>query len=71
MSATTDSGKTYRTECTGLALETVKKHSSNEAITFFAACFCPFVQRAWIAFEYLGVPYKVGSEVQEGCESKG
>ncbi|KAI4519573.1 glutathione S-transferase [Schizophyllum commune Loenen D] len=59
MSATTDSGKTYRTECTGLALETVKKHSSDEAITFFAACFCPFVQRAWIAFEYLGVPYKV------------
>lgn len=53
-----DSGKTYRTECTGTALETVKRHSSDEAITFFGACFCPFVQRAWIALEYLGVPYK-------------
>ena len=70
MSATTDSGKSYRTECTGAALETVKKHSSNEAITFFAACFCPFVQRAWIAFEYLGVTYKVGEEL-EGYEWKG
>ncbi|KAL1747279.1 glutathione S-transferase [Schizophyllum fasciatum] len=58
MAANRDSGKTYRTECTGAALETVKRHSSDEAITFFAACFCPFVQRAWVALEYLGIPYK-------------
>jgi glutathione S-transferase len=56
-----DTGRSYRTECTGLALETVKAHEEPADITFFAACFCPFVQRVWIAFELLGVPYKVSA----------
>ncbi|KZT39417.1 hypothetical protein SISSUDRAFT_1045579 [Sistotremastrum suecicum HHB10207 ss-3] len=55
----TDSGKSYRNECTGDALVTVNAHSRDEAITLFGACFCPFVQRVWIAFEYLQIPYKV------------
>lgn len=38
-------------------METVKRHSSKEDITFFAACFCPFVQRVWVALEYLEIPY--------------
>jgi hypothetical protein len=63
MSATTDSGKRYHNECTGLALETVNKHQQHADITLFGSCFCPFVQRAWVVFEYLGVPYKVGSIV--------
>jgi glutathione S-transferase len=58
MSATTDSGKTYHNECTGLALETVNKHQQPADITLFGSWFCPFVQRVWIAFEHLGVPYK-------------
>jgi hypothetical protein len=60
MSAKVDSGKVYHVECTGLALETVKQHQSDDAdITFFAACFCPFVQRVWTALEFLNIPYKV------------
>ena len=59
MSAVKDSGKTHRAECTGLALETAKKHAGKEDIVFFAACFCPYVQRIWVAFEYLGIPYQV------------
>ncbi|KZT20921.1 glutathione S-transferase [Neolentinus lepideus HHB14362 ss-1] len=54
-----DSGKAYHTSCTGLALETVNVHSSPSDITFFAACFCPFVQRVWVALEYLEIGYKV------------
>ena len=56
-----DTGKSYHKEATGLALETVHKHQDvNVAITLYGSCFCPFVQRAWVTFEYLGVPYKVG-----------
>jgi glutathione S-transferase len=54
-----DSGKQYHLECTGDALETVKRHSESEEITLFGSCFCPFVQRVWVAFEYLDIPYKV------------
>ena len=54
-----DSGKPYHKQCTGLALETVNKRQENEDITLFGSCFCPFVQRVWVTFEYLGVPYKV------------
>jgi len=31
---------------------------SNADITLFGGCFCPFVQRVWIAFEALGIDYK-------------
>ncbi|KAL0958209.1 hypothetical protein HGRIS_000370 [Hohenbuehelia grisea] len=57
-SPATDSGKTYHRECTGDALETVSKHQDPQSITLFGSCFCPFVQRVWVAFEYLGIPYQ-------------
>jgi glutathione S-transferase len=53
-----DSGKAYHTECIGDALVTVKAHQKDEDITLFGSCFCPFVQRVWVAFEILGIPYK-------------
>jgi glutathione S-transferase len=55
-----DSGKVYHKQCTGPALETVKNHANDEQITLFAGCFCPFVQRTWVALQFLGIPYKVG-----------
>ncbi|KAI0036887.1 thioredoxin-like protein [Vararia minispora EC-137] len=58
MSNTGDSGKSYHHQCTGLALKTANEHQVDTEITFFAACFCPFVQRVWVAFEFLGIPYK-------------
>lgn len=54
-----DTGKSYHTECTGSALQTVKKHVEPQDITLFGSCFCPFVQRVWLGFETLGIPYKV------------
>ena len=57
----TDTGKQYHLECTGLALETVNALQKDTNITLFGSCFCPFVQRAWVAFEFLGVPYKVSA----------
>lgn len=58
MSAKKDFGKSYHLQCTADALETADAHRAQKDITFFASCFCPFVQRAWIALEYLGVDYK-------------
>ena len=51
--------KKYRTKCTGAALETVELHSEDAPYTLFAAVFCPFVQRVWVALEFYGIPYKV------------
>ncbi|KAF8914404.1 hypothetical protein CPB84DRAFT_1811706 [Gymnopilus junonius] len=48
----TDGGKSYHTECTGDALVTVKAHEKEEDITLFGV-------RVWVAFEILGIPYKV------------
>ncbi|KAE9389357.1 hypothetical protein BT96DRAFT_834997 [Gymnopus androsaceus JB14] len=59
MTSKTDSGKVYRNECTGDALETVSKHTEEQDLTLFGSCFCPFVQRVWVAFEHLKIPYKV------------
>ncbi|KAJ4478975.1 glutathione S-transferase [Lentinula aciculospora] len=53
-----DSGKRYRNECTGNALNTVKMHAKEQDLTLFGSCFCPFVQRVWASFEYLEIPYK-------------
>ncbi|KAJ7098757.1 glutathione S-transferase [Mycena belliarum] len=50
--------KNYHLQCTGSAMETVERHSAAEDITLFGSCFCPFVQRVWVALEYLGIPYK-------------
>ncbi|THH19641.1 hypothetical protein EW146_g1573 [Bondarzewia mesenterica] len=65
MSTRGDSGKRYHREATGLALDTVKKHSAEEDITLFGSCFCPFVQRVWVALEYLGIPYQKPKELLE------
>jgi hypothetical protein len=54
-----DTGKQYHTQCTGIALETANKHTQAEDITLFSSGFCPFVQRVWVALEYLHIPYKV------------
>ncbi|KAH8115880.1 glutathione S-transferase [Phellopilus nigrolimitatus] len=59
MTTENDSGKQYHKSCTGDALDTVKKHSTPQGITFFGACFCPFVQRVWVALEYLDISYYV------------
>ncbi|KAF8165857.1 glutathione S-transferase [Crassisporium funariophilum] len=54
----TDTGRSYHKQCTGEALTTVKAHEQEEDITLFGSCFCPFVQRAWVGFEILGIKYK-------------
>lgn len=61
MSTKADSGKSYHRQCTGAALETARAHSDPKDITLFGSCFCPFVQRVWTTFEYLGIDYKVNS----------
>ncbi|KAF9055195.1 hypothetical protein BDZ89DRAFT_938516 [Hymenopellis radicata] len=54
-------GKTYARACTGAALETTINHSMDDPqdIVLFGSCFCPFVQRVWVALEVLGIPYSV------------
>jgi glutathione S-transferase len=53
-----DTGRAYHTACTGSALNTAQAHKSDAEITLYGACFCPFVQRVWVALEYFGLPYK-------------
>lgn len=54
--------KGYRKSCTGKALETAEQHAqavNPDGLTFYAACFSPFVQMVWVALEELKVPYQV------------
>ncbi|KAJ9111123.1 hypothetical protein QFC19_001322 [Naganishia cerealis] len=45
----------YHLQCSGPAATTAQAHTDQDAaITAYFACFCPFVQRAWIALELLG-----------------
>jgi glutathione S-transferase len=45
----------YHLQCSGQAAATAHAHENQHAtITAYFACFCPFVQRAWIALEFLG-----------------
>lgn len=45
----------YHLQCSGQAGTTAQAHANQDAtITAYFACFCPFVQRAWIALEVLG-----------------
>ncbi|EIW77265.1 glutathione S-transferase C-terminal-like protein [Coniophora puteana RWD-64-598 SS2] len=55
----------YPSEATGLALETVSKHAADSDIVLFGSWFCPSVQRAWVAAEYLGIPYKKPKDLLE------
>ncbi|KAJ5779511.1 Glutathione S-transferase/chloride channel C-terminal [Penicillium paradoxum] len=50
--------KSYHTKATGLAAETVIKHSPDVNLKLYGSCFCPFVQRVWIALELKGIPYQ-------------
>jgi len=50
--------KGYHTEASGVALDTVNAHKDVKGYTLFASCFCPFVQRVWVALEYLQIPYQ-------------
>jgi glutathione S-transferase len=47
----------YHLETTGQAAKTAAEHAvdkvTDPSIEFMGACFCPFVQRAWIALEVL------------------
>ncbi|KAH7101944.1 glutathione S-transferase [Auriculariales sp. MPI-PUGE-AT-0066] len=43
---------------TGKAADTVAAHKADQDLVFYAGWFCPYVQRAWIALEEKGVPYK-------------
>ncbi len=45
--------------CAGEALNTVNAHAGDAETILFGSCFYPFVQRVWVAFEYLGIPYQV------------
>ncbi|KAI2783504.1 hypothetical protein F4815DRAFT_442373 [Daldinia loculata] len=42
----------------GAALATAKKHSKEHELKLYAACFCPFSQRVWIALEAKGMQYQ-------------
>ncbi|TXC03830.1 hypothetical protein FocTR4_00001601 [Fusarium oxysporum f. sp. cubense] len=45
-------------KATGAALLTARKHAKENEIKLYAACFCPFSQRIWIALEAKGMPYQ-------------
>ncbi|KAL7628266.1 hypothetical protein AAE478_002465 [Parahypoxylon ruwenzoriense] len=42
----------------GAALATAKRHSKEHDLKLYAACFCPFSQRVWIALEVKGIQYQ-------------
>ncbi|KAI5788199.1 putative glutathione transferase [Pyronema domesticum] len=50
--------KTYHKKATGQAAQTVKKHSREHELKLFGSCFCPFVQRVWIALEFKEMDYQ-------------
>ncbi|CCL99397.1 uncharacterized protein FIBRA_01415 [Fibroporia radiculosa] len=64
MASTADTGKTYHRECTGEAYKTAQAHISPKDITLFASCFCPFVQRIWVALEFYGIDYRLGHRLR-------
>ncbi|KAH6678271.1 hypothetical protein B0J14DRAFT_582325 [Halenospora varia] len=50
--------KTYHKKASGNALVTVRKHAKEHELKLFGSCFCPFVQRVWIAMEAKGLNYQ-------------
>ncbi|OBS27393.1 hypothetical protein FPOA_01335 [Fusarium poae] len=46
------------TKATGAALATIRKHAKDNNFKLYAACFCPFSQRVWIALEAKGMSYQ-------------
>ncbi|RAH74959.1 glutathione S-transferase family protein [Aspergillus aculeatinus CBS 121060] len=58
MSTQNQPQKSYHTKATGLAAKTVADHSEDNDLKLFGSCFCPFVQRVWIALQFKGIPYQ-------------
>ncbi|KAL4913646.1 hypothetical protein BDW62DRAFT_214032 [Aspergillus aurantiobrunneus] len=58
LTRTMSTPKTYHTKATGSAAETVENHSKESDLKLYGSCFCPFVQRVWIALELKGIPYQ-------------
>ncbi|GAO52336.1 glutathione S-transferase [Saitoella complicata NRRL Y-17804] len=50
--------KTYHTKATGNALATAESHGKESPLQLYGSCFCPFVQRVWIALEHNGLQYQ-------------
>jgi len=50
--------KTYHKKTSGLAYLTAKKCSKESDLKLYGSCFCPFVQRVWIALEAKGIQYQ-------------
>ena len=50
--------KAFQRKPTGAAGVTAKKHLKDSDMKLYAACFCPFSQRVWIALEAKGLPYQ-------------
>ncbi|KAK0730605.1 hypothetical protein B0H67DRAFT_562264 [Lasiosphaeris hirsuta] len=45
-------------KASGNAAVTAKRHSKEDDLKLYAACFCPFSQRVWIALEAKGIQYQ-------------
>ncbi|KAK6582416.1 hypothetical protein PZA11_004824 [Diplocarpon coronariae] len=56
--ADTKQKKTYHKKASGNALATARKHAKEHELKLFGSCFCPFVQRVWIAMEAKGLQYQ-------------
>ncbi|KAL3470028.1 hypothetical protein BJX99DRAFT_58374 [Aspergillus californicus] len=56
--STSTSQKSYHTKATGSAAETAANRSEEQDLKLYGSCFCPFVQRVWIALELKKVPYQ-------------
>ncbi|KAI1872454.1 hypothetical protein JX265_005334 [Neoarthrinium moseri] len=50
--------KPAQRKASGTALTTVKKHAKDHELKLYAACFCPFSQRVWIALEVKEMQYQ-------------
>ncbi|PWY95034.1 glutathione transferase [Aspergillus sclerotioniger CBS 115572] len=58
MATQNETQKQYHTKATGLAARTVANRSQDDELKLYGSCFCPFVQRVWIALEVKGIPYQ-------------
>ena len=50
--------KSYHKRATGAAAQTVKRHAKEHELKLYGSCFCPFVQRVWIALELKDAAYE-------------
>ncbi|KAM5470208.1 putative glutathione transferase [Microsporum audouinii] len=50
--------KSYHSRASGYAYATVKKHMKESDLKLYGSCFCPFVQRVWVALEVKDIPYQ-------------